>query len=49
MFYDLSLTNDENIDEIRQVFFKRQSNPFDVKPLDSNHEFYVGRVHLIQP
>lgn len=48
-FHDLLLTNDENVNENRQVIFKRQSNPFDLQPLDSNHEFYVGKIHLIQP
>lgn len=47
--YGLVLTNDENVNEIRQVVFKRQPNPFDLQPLDSSHQFYVGRIHLIQP
>lgn len=48
-FYGLSLTNDENEEEIRQVLFKRQPNPFDLQPLDASHQFYIGKIHLIQP
>ena len=48
-YHNLFLTNDENVNEMRQVIFKRQPNPFDLQPLDSSHRFYVGRIYLIQP
>jgi hypothetical protein len=48
-FYGLSLTNDENENEFRQVLFKRQSSPLEIQPLDPSHRFYVGKIHLIQP
>lgn len=47
-FHNLSLTNDKNEEEIRQVLFKRQPNPFDLQPLDASHQFYIGKIHLIQ-
>lgn len=48
MTHVLSLVNDNNQAETRNVRFKRTDYPLDLNPLDSAHNYYVGSIHLIQ-
>jgi hypothetical protein len=44
----LTLVNDSNVTENRNVRFKRDNYPLDLNPLDSAHNYYVGSIYLIQ-
>lgn len=44
----LTLVNDEDQIETRNVRFKRDSYPLDLNPLDPGHLYFVGSIRLIQ-
>lgn len=44
----LTLENDSNVIETRNVRFKRDGTPLDLSPLDSGHVYFVGSINLIQ-
>lgn len=48
LIHVLSIVNDENFAETRDVKFKRDVYPLDLNPIDPAHKFYVGSIHLIQ-